>query len=379
MPPPTASVESGASAGLRSVTIQIEGTLVLHDNFTAWPMTASGDGTGKFVDAFHFSNCTDLTVTGSGTVQGQGETWWWAFFNGSIPRQRPTMFYFEDARRTIVEKVTLLNAPRFNIYGANVDGFIVRKMKIWVDLDLQRQISGQPSSSMMPMFPFNTDGVDFKGRNVHLHDLIVSNYDDVVAVKPTVGGCTENALVERISITAGAGLSIGSVPPTPEGSCIRNITFRDSVAVEPLKFIYIKTGESKGDEGENRSALIENIYYRNLTAHSPVAWSIYLGPQQQSEPDGTGEGWFGVPTEPRVTVRNIFFEDITVKGSTLRAGLLRCNSSNPCTGVHFKNVRVSGKLADFEGGYICDVLGSVEGEYDEATSPAPEKCLLVGQ
>ena len=55
MPPPTASVESGASAGLRSVTIQIEGTLVLHDNFTAWPMTASGDGTGKFVDAFHFS------------------------------------------------------------------------------------------------------------------------------------------------------------------------------------------------------------------------------------------------------------------------------------------------------------------------------------
>ena len=135
----------------------------------------------------------------------------------------------------------------------------------------------------------NTDGVDFHGRNVHLHDLKVSNFDDVVAVKASDSvysvNCTENVLVERVSAFIGVGLSIGSITPSKNMRCIRNVTFRDCDLQDPLKVIYVKSGTTS-----NKSAaeygVVEDVLYENITAHGSLFPAIYLGPQQQKEPDG---------------------------------------------------------------------------------------------
>ena len=37
---------------------------------------------------------------------------------------------------------------------------------------------------VIPMFPFNTDGVDPHGSNFHIYNLTVQNWDDVVVPKP---------------------------------------------------------------------------------------------------------------------------------------------------------------------------------------------------
>ena len=36
----------------------------------------------------------------------------------------------------------------------------------------------------MPIFPLNTDGIDPAGRNIYIHNISVTNFDDVVAIKP---------------------------------------------------------------------------------------------------------------------------------------------------------------------------------------------------
>lgn len=68
------------------------------------------------------------------------------------------------------------------------------------------------------MFPLNTDGIDPQGRNFHIYNITCQNYDDVVVPKPAHGNslyanCTENMLIENITIRLGVGLSVGSVPP----------------------------------------------------------------------------------------------------------------------------------------------------------------------
>lgn len=46
------------------------------------------------------------------------------------------------------------------------------------------------------MFPFNTDGVDPSGGYMHIYNLTVQNFDDVVVPKPSHDDdCTRYMLV----------------------------------------------------------------------------------------------------------------------------------------------------------------------------------------
>lgn len=81
---------------------------------------------------------------------------------------------------------------------------------------------------LIPMFPFNTDGIDPSGARYHIYNMTVQNYDDVVVPKPgSDDDCTRDMLVENFTIRLGVGMSIGSVPPRILGSCVKNITFRN--------------------------------------------------------------------------------------------------------------------------------------------------------
>ena len=37
--------------------------------------------------------------------------------------------------------------------------------------------------------------------------------------------CTENVVVRNTHVAFGVGMSIGSVPPSTNGNCVRNVTF----------------------------------------------------------------------------------------------------------------------------------------------------------
>lgn len=422
--------------GLDSLVIRIDGRILLHDDTSAWPMVADDE----YYNAIHIRQGANVTITGSGSIDGQGYTWWRKFLFNQIPRKRPTMIFLEYMNNTLVEHISLYDSPRFNIYSDFINGLEVRHMLIWVNATAQKSlveektgldlsfipdIPGEAPRSEPPdapllapllkrMFPFNTDGVDFKGINVHVHNMTISNYDDVIVAKPSVfrgdgspfDFCTGNAVVENIRVFTGAGLSIGSVPPYPEyPRCVRNVTFRDVEAAYPLKLVYVKTEHCSKDECA--TAIIDGITYERVNAYHPVLWPIYIGPQQQKvsalslcylpvgivlncappfvcvracvkEPDGTGAGLWP-PTEPLVNVSNVLLKDLNVTGSLLQAGVLRCNVSNPCRNINFENVHISGGRSDARGGYICDgdEGPTVYGNFDKLTDPSPQQCLSV--
>ena len=66
-------------------------------------------------------------------------------------------------------------------------------------------------------------------------------------------------------------------------------------------------------------------------------------------------------TDPLVPIDNITLTNVTSHGSILPAGIIRCNSTRPCTNINFNNVQLTTPLWDLLGyGFIT--------EYAEGTS-----------
>jgi len=208
------------------------------------------------------------------------------------------------------------------------------------------------------MFPLNTDGFDIYGRNMVFRRIKITNFDDAIVLKPgnkrtRKFACTENILAEDIETVFTVGMTIGSIPPSTDDNCIRNVVYRNVKMHKPLKGIYVKS--NPGDEG---TGLVKNVTYENFHMEYPIWWGIYIGPQQMKQPGGEGPGCMIYPLQPCETNPLVSFEDITIRnltshGSVLFAGVLRCNASNPCKNFVFEDVHLTSPLWDLLGiGYI---------------------------
>jgi polygalacturonase len=120
----------------------------------------------------------------------------------------------------------------------------------------------------------NTDGIDPMGTDIWIHDCIVQNADDSIAVKPPPGGnetsllhgrfhynCTRNVTIENMVLT-GFGASIGSVGPTMFNACVDQVVFRNISMPGTGKGIYIKSDASSCLGGN--SSQITNVLYVSM-------------------------------------------------------------------------------------------------------------------
>lgn len=202
-------------------------------------------------------------------------------------------------------------------------------------------------ADVAPIFPLNTDGIDPSGVNILIRNLTYIGYDDAVAVKPSNSGskygrCTKNVVVDGATVKWSTGMAVGTVPSRLSNNCITDVTFRNVKMNKPFKAIYIKS--NPGDV--NGTGSITNILYENFQVTGAIWWPIYIGPQQQQQPDGGGPGCMTFPlkhcpTNPLVSMRNITLRNIDMQDTiAIYSGAIRCNRANPCTEFHFQNVNV---------------------------------------
>lgn len=221
-------------------------------------------------------------------------------------------------------------------------------------------------------FPLNTDGIDPAGSNVLIERVNIINFDDAVAVKPQSNDgekatCSENIMVRNCNITFGVGMTIGSVPPSNNYACVRNVTFINHTFYHPFKAIYVKTNPGSTDSMlPGSGGEITNIRYENIDIHYPIWWSIYIGPQQQKQPGGAGPGCMfypfgGCETQPLITVANITLKNVKQYHNLLPPGVIRCNETHQCGGFEFDEVTADGWWKYLGLGYITEnVYGKVE-------------------
>lgn len=316
-----------------NVTLRIDGELTAHDAIWAWPREGRA-----YLALLSVSNTTGLTVEGRGVVNGQGHNWWWHFARpGSRLRRhkRPILVEIDNSANVTVRDLAFLDAPRFNIYlGSFTRGALVQGVVIIVDWRRQRRILADAAKSRSslawsleyawiawfkpswwsfppPMFPFNTDGIDVSGRDVVVRDVVVSNWDDVVAVKPSrlarppeivppvenFTWCTHHVRISNVTTLYGGGISVGSVHPSEKLPCVRDVRFGNVTMYSPIKGPYVKPDLAPGYcrwKG-NCGALIADVTYENVLMEGGVEPDWWRGFERSQRSRG---GAYVEPREP---------------------------------------------------------------------------------
>jgi polygalacturonase len=366
----------GISAkSLQNVTFNISGSLAAIDDVGVWPHSDPQN----YASFISLSNSKGLTITGGGVVDGRGKTWWNKDIIGALNGKRPKLLNLAQCVDSLIENLYLLNSPSFHLWVQDMLRAEIRNITVEVDRTAQSQLkavmrqqrmqSGGWYGSLEPE-DLNTDGIDTSGSDIYIHDCIINNDDDSIAIKPCDGNCvsascSQNMLIERVRLT-GFGASIGSVPPSGALNCVKNITFRDIVMPKTGKGIYIKSNPTCDVDGLNH-AVIQNITFENISIEEPSWWAIWIGPQQQHEP-GTPLGnkcsleypvidW--CPTQSCVSFIDIVLRNVTISDPWLSPGVILGNSSNPMRGIVFDHVEVTHSANStsgywpFEGNYQC--------------------------
>ena len=205
------------------------------------------------------------------------------------------MIEIDTSRNIEWSGIFVTNSPSFNIVPHDVENVYMHDFEIYTDLwgilDLFKLFGHRLSTEKvevagigieLPIFPLNTDAIDFTGRNGTFRNLKITNFDDVVVPKPgnkdrKYAKCTTDILVENCEVYFSTGMAIGSLPPSEKHNCVRNVTFRNIEFHYPFKALYLKTNPIHPG-AHNESGEITNILYHNIKINYPIWWGVYIGP-----------------------------------------------------------------------------------------------------
>ena len=90
--------------------------------------------------------------------------------------------------------------------------------------------------------------------------------------------------------------------------------------------------------------------------YEPLMWAIWIGPQQQHEPNGVNQGcdftypyWGNCPTNLSTSFEDIVLRNITSTGDIFSAGVVLCDKNFPCKNITFDDVNIKSPLFDLLG------------------------------
>jgi hypothetical protein len=106
----------------------------------------------------------------------------------------------------------------------------------------------------------------------------------------------------------------------------------------------------KSNPGANGKGIIEDITFENIVIEQALWWTLWVGPQQQNQPNdnstGTGCNFLFpfipiCPTQPLVSINKITLKNV-IAIDTLplfeSPGVILCSALNPCTNIVVNNV-----------------------------------------
>ncbi|KAL2341619.1 hypothetical protein Fmac_009559 [Flemingia macrophylla] len=227
------------------LVFQVDGTLKAPDGPESWPKKDSRD------QWLVFYRLDQMTLTGRGTIEGNGEKWWdlpckpHRGPNGktvSGPCKSPTMIRFFMSSNLVLSGVKIQNSPMFHVKFNGCQGVLIDKLSI-------------SSPKLSP----NTDGIHLEDtKGVGIYDSMISNGDDCISIGP---GCSD-VDIEGVTCAPTHGISIGSLGVHNSQACVSNLTVRNTIIKESDNGLRIKTWQ--GGTGSVTGLRFENIQMENV-------------------------------------------------------------------------------------------------------------------
>jgi len=220
------------------------------------------------------TGANDVAVTGGGTIDGNGESWWVEarqFKDAGIlgsEHTRPRLVVFDHCHHVRVEDVTLQNSPMWQLVPYDSDDVVIRNIRV-----------------LAPAKSPNTDAIDpFSSSNVVIDHVYADVGDDDIAIKSgainSPGGDlpSKNIQITNVDFHHGHGLSIGS----EIAGGAQNITVEHARFTGTDNGIRIKANRDRGNDVSNirfndiemdqvKIALIISEYYPNVLPEGAIA------------------------------------------------------------------------------------------------------------
>ncbi len=264
-----------------------------------------------------------ITITGKGTIDGNGQPWWTAYetaeANGQATPARPRLIQLNHTNDIVIENITLKNSPQFH-----------------VSLEYCWNVTVKDVTILAPPDSPNTDGIDpATCHNVHITGCLIDNGDDNIAIKsgrfdPTnpSAGCS-NIVISGCTFLHGHGVSMGSETSGGDASMTVDSCTFDSTT----NGLRIKSYRGNGGN-------VRGITYSNITM-SNVQYPIWMSGYYPSIPSPTDPAQPVTATTP--DYHNITMMNITSTGSPY-AGLIIGLPEMPMTDMVMKNVNISSRF-----------------------------------
>lgn len=277
---------SGAIHFKSNVTLQIdEGvTLKFTTDRTKYPLVKSR---WECTDVMNYSpliyayQCNNIRITGKGTIDGQGQTWWsWAngkpaqqairqytndrggkfpleqrVFGETVQGLRPCLIEPYESKNILIEGVTIRNSPFWTIHPVYCENVILRNANVF---------------GTGP----NTDGIDPDScKNVLIEGTTFTTGDDCVVIKSGRDGdgirkntTCENITIRNCIMKGGHGaITMGS--ETSGG--IKHVFAENCQVDGPDSAIRLKSTRGRGGG-------IEDVYVRNITVNRTLKYAITI-------------------------------------------------------------------------------------------------------
>ena len=308
-----------------------------------WLAAKSG---GDFNPFLALKDSPDLTITGKGTIDGNGSVWWEAAeearrkVNGfTLPR--PNLIVPTRCNNLRIIGITIQNSMKFHLVPTECDGVWIEGIKMFA-----------------PERAANTDAIDPSiCRNVTVTNCLIDVGDDNIAIKSgkKVEGrefACENITIVDCVFKHGHGMSIGS--ETVGG--VKNVFVRKVSFEDTDNGIRIKSDRKRGGVVENvvceditmknvRGAITITSYYPKIPATDTAQEVTATTPKYRNitirNLTGTSSKAAGVIVGlPESGIENVLLENVTLEAAD--AGLEIRNAK----GVEFKNVKITAKKGE---------------------------------
>jgi len=265
----------------------------------------------------------NVTVTGYGVVDGQGEYWWKRQYAGQNPYPRPYLVCFSRCEHVVLENLTLINSPVWTVHPMRCRNVTVRGLNI-----------------RNPYESPNTDGIDPDGcQDVRISDCTIDVGDDCIAIKSGTEVTPDRQPSERIIITnchflhGHGGVVLGS----EMSGDVRNVVVSSCVFYETDRGIRLKTRRGRG-------GTVEGVQLTNLVMEKvvcPFVFNMYYGGRVAKPEEKYYWDKSALPVDERTPrLRDVAISGVRARGVTACAGFFYGLPEMPVQGVTLQDVTV---------------------------------------
>jgi hypothetical protein len=312
----------------------------------------------------------NVSITGPGTLDGQGATWWQADETtrkmrvaSKMPREmdnpadaplrwpRPRTINLVRCRDVVIDGVTIKDSAGYNVHLVYCEDVVVHGIRTFQ----QRHVEG-------------TDGVVIdSSRRVRVSDCTLSSGGDCVAIKSgynddgrRVGLPAEDVLVTGCHLhdTAGSGVGVGS----ETAGSVRNVVIASCVIEDCYRGVHVRSPRGRG--GVVEKLTMHNIVFDRLEEMAIKVSHFYDSVKMEGRlASKTGPGRRNLETarsrmapvdQGTPTFRDFTFADLTL-GRVAEVALVEGLPERFIQGLVFRDITVG----QARGGLACSMTSDL--------------------